>query len=79
MAEKRVMKVEDLLNIKWAGDPQISPDGKKIIYVGTSIDRKPKPLNPNCGKFQPVAKANRLRSPMAKTIPSPVGLLVAKV
>ena len=64
MAEKRVMKVEDLLNIKWAGDPQISPDGKKIIYVGTSIDPETKAYEsklwqvPTCGKGKPAPFTN---------------------
>ena len=64
MAEKRGMKIEDLLNLKWAGDPQISPDGKKIIYVGTIIDPETKAYEsklwqvPTCGKGKPAPFTN---------------------
>src|SRR5665647_2547734 len=59
MTDKRPMKTEDLLNIKWAGDPQISPDGKKIIYVETTIDAETKTYQSNlwqvssCGCCKP--------------------------
>lgn len=34
------LKVEDLFRLKRVGDPQISPDGKKVAYVVTSYDRE---------------------------------------
>jgi dipeptidyl aminopeptidase/acylaminoacyl peptidase len=34
----RSMKVEDLFKFKRVGDPQISPDGKTVAYVVTSVD-----------------------------------------
>jgi len=38
-AEKRPMKVDDLLNVKGVGDPQVSPDGRSIVYVVSELDR----------------------------------------
>jgi len=35
---KRPMKVEDLFAFKRVADPQISPDGKTVAYVLTTVD-----------------------------------------
>ncbi len=35
----RPMKIDDLLAVKGVSDPQISPDGKQIVYVVSEIDR----------------------------------------
>jgi dipeptidyl aminopeptidase/acylaminoacyl peptidase len=37
-AKKRPITVEDLFRFKRVGDPQISPDGKQVAYVLTSVD-----------------------------------------
>src|SRR5947209_928030 len=37
-AGKRPMTVEDLLRFQRVSDPQISPDGKAVAYVVTSVD-----------------------------------------
>ena len=29
---------EDIFQLEYAGDPQISPDGKKIVYVRSGYD-----------------------------------------
>ena len=64
MAEKRGMKVDDLLRLKWAGGPRISPDGKKIIYVGTEINPESKAYESKlwqvstCGKTKPIPFTN---------------------
>ena len=39
MAAGRAMTVDDLLNVKSVGDPQVSPDGKLIVYVLSELDR----------------------------------------
>ena len=39
LAAGRAMTVDDLLNIKSVGDPQVSPDGKLVVYVLTELDR----------------------------------------
>lgn len=36
-AQTRPMEVEDLFRLKRVGDPQISPDGKRIAYVVTEV------------------------------------------
>jgi dipeptidyl aminopeptidase/acylaminoacyl peptidase len=35
---KRVIEAKDLYNLKSVANPQLSPDGKKCLYVETSID-----------------------------------------
>ncbi|HWJ39301.1 MAG TPA: S9 family peptidase, partial [Sphingomicrobium sp.] len=34
----RYLTGDDLFNLEWASDPQISPDGKTIVYVRRSND-----------------------------------------
>src|SRR3954463_3734862 len=36
---KRPLNPEDLFELKIVSDPQISPDGKSIVYVETKMDR----------------------------------------
>lgn len=38
-AEKRPMTVDDLLAVKSVTDPQVSPDGKTVVYVVSEVDR----------------------------------------
>src|SRR5262245_33416837 len=35
---KRPMKVDDLFKFKRVADPQVSPDGKTVAYVVTTVD-----------------------------------------
>src|SRR5262245_19528171 len=37
-ADKRPIKVEDLFALKRVGAPQISPDGKTVVYHVTTVD-----------------------------------------
>lgn len=37
---KRTITIDDLLALKWIGDPQLSPDGTRIVYVLTVADRE---------------------------------------
>lgn len=37
-AEKRAMKVEDLFRFQRVSDPQVSPDGKHVVYTITDVD-----------------------------------------
>jgi dipeptidyl aminopeptidase/acylaminoacyl peptidase len=37
-AEKRPMQIEDLFKFKRVAEPQISPDGKLVVYQVTSVD-----------------------------------------
>ena len=39
LAAGRPMTVDDLLAIKSVADPQVSPDGTRVVYVVTEIDR----------------------------------------
>ena len=36
----RPMTIDDLLAVKTVSDPQISPDGKRVVYVVSEIDRE---------------------------------------
>src|SRR5262249_28735604 len=38
-ADKRPMTVDDLLAVKTVSDPQVSPDGKLVVYVVSEVDR----------------------------------------
>lgn len=40
MARKRNVEVRDLMRIRMVSDPQISPDGRQVAFVHTSIDYK---------------------------------------
>jgi dipeptidyl aminopeptidase/acylaminoacyl peptidase len=40
MARKRNVEVRDLMRIRMVSDPQISPDGRRVAFVHTSIDYK---------------------------------------
>ena len=63
-AGKRPMKVEDLFRFKRLSDPQISPDGKLVAYVVTSVDLENNStsssiwLAPTGGKGEPRALTN---------------------
>ncbi len=37
-ADKRPMQIDDLFKLKRVADPQISPDGKNVVYQITSVD-----------------------------------------
>src|SRR2546426_377022 len=37
-ADKRPMKVDDLFRFKRVSDPQISPDGKLVVYVVGAVN-----------------------------------------
>jgi dipeptidyl aminopeptidase/acylaminoacyl peptidase len=39
-AQKRAMTVEDYLALKSVGDPQLSPDGKRVAYTVTDVSLK---------------------------------------
>lgn len=39
-AEKRLITETDLFDFVWIGDPQISPDGKKVVFVRVTVDEK---------------------------------------
>ncbi|MGG3874333.1 S9 family peptidase [Brevibacillus laterosporus] len=38
VTRKRKMTAEDLLRFEWLEDPQISPDGNKVVYIKRTID-----------------------------------------
>src|SRR5687768_11912290 len=38
--QRRAIEVEDLLSIKGVADVQLSPDGRRIAYVLSEIDRE---------------------------------------
>ncbi len=37
---KRPMTIEDLLAVKWVSDPQVSPDGTRVVFVQKVVDRE---------------------------------------
>jgi dipeptidyl aminopeptidase/acylaminoacyl peptidase len=44
--EKRVVKPEDLVDIRGVSDPQISPDGKRVAFVVSEPAERGKPEKP---------------------------------
>jgi dipeptidyl aminopeptidase/acylaminoacyl peptidase len=44
-ATGRAMTIDDLLGIKSVSDPQVSPDGKLVVYVVTELDRSTEKSN----------------------------------
>jgi dipeptidyl aminopeptidase/acylaminoacyl peptidase len=38
--DRRVMREDDLLSFVWVADPQISPDGKRVVFTRVHIDRE---------------------------------------
>src|SRR3954447_663346 len=39
-AEKRNITEKDLFNFIWIGDPQVSPDGSRVVFVRVSVNDK---------------------------------------
>src|SRR4051794_18183017 len=37
--EKRPIAETDLLRFSWAADPQLAPDGSRVVYVRVGVDR----------------------------------------
>ncbi len=37
---KRPMRPDDILRIRWVGEPKLSPDGGRVAYVVTMLDEK---------------------------------------
>lgn len=37
---KRLITAEDIAELKYVGDPQVSPDGKSIVFVHTTMDER---------------------------------------
>lgn len=37
--EKRPMTIDDLLSLTWLSDPQVSPDGSRVVWVQKTADR----------------------------------------
>src|ERR1700730_10647283 len=46
-AAGRAMTIDDLLAVKAVSDPQVSPDGKHVVYVMSEIDRSTEKSNPD--------------------------------
>src|SRR5947209_1386525 len=45
MAAGRPMTVDDLLAVKGVSDPQVSPDGRWVVYVVSELDRASEKTN----------------------------------
>jgi dipeptidyl aminopeptidase/acylaminoacyl peptidase len=77
---KRPLEIDDMFRIKRASDPQISPDGKWICFVITTVDKEANKMNsdlwliPSSGgemkrlTSNPSSDANPRWSPNGKTI-----------
>ncbi|MCL2548561.1 MAG: DPP IV N-terminal domain-containing protein, partial [Symbiobacteriaceae bacterium] len=82
MSEKRPITIEDLYRMKWINDPQISPDGHKVLYVQKMVD--PDDKTKYRSQIMIVDLASGLTSPFSSGLKSdssprwsPCGLKVA--
>ena len=58
--KKRPMTIDDLFGFKRVSDPQISPDGKTVVYVVGTVDLDgQQDLRRRCGSPPPTARASR--------------------
>src|ERR1041384_3448066 len=39
-AQKRSITEKDLFNFVWIGDPQVSPDGSRVVFVRVTVNEK---------------------------------------
>ena len=39
-ADEKPFQPLDVFELEWASDPQISPDGKQVVYVRTGFDAR---------------------------------------
>src|SRR4051812_22158062 len=44
-AEKRSITEKDLWDFAWIGDPQISPDGRRVVFVRVTVNEKKEGYN----------------------------------
>jgi len=51
--DRRTITIEDLLALKWIGDPQLSPDGTRVVYVLTVADRDANTYRSHLGSSLP--------------------------
>ena len=66
-ADKRPMKVDDLFEFKRVAAPQISPDGKTVVYQVATVDlAREQELAPRSGSPRPTARRRRSNSPTRK-------------
>jgi dipeptidyl aminopeptidase/acylaminoacyl peptidase len=80
---KRPMTTDDLLAVKTVGDPQVSPDGSRVVYVVSEIDKEAGKSNSSLW-LAPTAGGEPMKltsSPGANTHPrwSPDGRTIAFV
>src|SRR5436305_13503654 len=40
VAQKRKITEKDLFSFRWIGDPQLSPDGSKVVFVRVTVNEK---------------------------------------
>src|SRR2546425_12663137 len=40
LAQKRNITEKDLFNFVWAGDPQVSPDGSRVVFVRVTVNER---------------------------------------
>ncbi len=61
MPPKRPITAEDLYNLQFVEDPQISPDGKRIAFVKMTIDKLGNKYSRNIWIAEPNGRSRRLR------------------
>src|SRR5207244_10845941 len=44
-ADKRNITEKDLFDVVWIGDPQISPDGTRVVFVRVTVNEKKEGYN----------------------------------
>lgn len=51
MAAKRRIEADDLFEIKLVNDPDVSPDGSRVVVTVTELDGEDAAIAPRCGKL----------------------------
>src|SRR5512135_2879703 len=70
LAAGRAMTIDDLLAVKGVSDPQVSPDGRWVVYVVSELDRATDKTNSDLW-LVPVAEGEPRRLTMATGADNP--------
>src|SRR5215472_2850022 len=59
---KRSITDKDLFKFQWVGDPQVSPDGQRVVFVRVTVNEKKDGYDTALWVVKPPAESHSLRS-----------------